>query len=143
MTLHVHTARISSRDPDALDITRAGAVRARVAGKPAPGAFLAPSAGLVFPALRAMKAATTDAARDAVWAGYEAAFHAEMLASYGTRRRRGPDRSAWEALLARPRAVLVCMCVDPARCHRRLVAGYLAKLGAVNGGELLVAQGSV
>lgn len=130
MTLRVLTARISSRDPDALDITRGTADRMRNAGKVSPGRFLAPSAVLVFPTLRAMKAAPDEAARDVVWAGYVEAFRLEMRASYAR------NRGEWEALLARPRAVLVCMCVDPERCHRRLVAGYLAKLGAVDEGEM-------
>lgn len=35
------------------------------------------------------------------------------------------------------RMVLVCYCADAERCHRRVLAGILAKLGAVDRGELL------
>ena len=46
------------------------------------------------------------------------------------------ERAAWDALLARPAVVLVCYCTDPARCHRRVLAELLAKLGAVDLGEV-------
>lgn len=130
MTLQVFTSRPCG-DPDALDITRGTADRMRNAGKPSPGEFLAPSAALVFPVLRLMKAAQTDVRRDAIWASYVQSFRLEMLASYEGR------RAEWEALLARPRTILTCFCTDPNRCHRTLVAGYLARLGAVNCGEIL------
>lgn len=131
MTLHVYTARITYRGPDALDITRGTADKARKAGLPRPpGEFLAPSAGLVFPTLRKLKAARTDEEREAVWLGYETAFFAEMEHSWATR------RAEWDALFAQERVCLLCFCVDPNRCHRTLVADMLAKRGAINHSEL-------
>jgi len=131
--VNVYTARISTRDVDAVDISRAGCDRLRKAKKPAPGEFLAPSAALVFPVLRAMKAATTDAEREQVWTDYATLYRLEMLASHKARR---PE---WEALLRRERAVLCCYCAPLTgvlRCHRVLAAGYLARLGATYCGEV-------
>lgn len=147
MMLVLYTAQYAIRDRDWTDITRAGCDRARAAGTPSPGEFLAPSGGLVFPFIGALRAITAvesalpvprwaEEARAALWARYEVAFRLEMLASYGTCRLRGPDRARWEELLARPRAVLACFCIDSARCHRTLVAHYLGKLGADYRGEL-------
>ena len=126
----VFTGRYRIQDPDRLDITRAGCDRARKAGNPAPGEFLAPSTGLVFPTLEAMKAAKTKADRDRVWSGYVASYRYQMIASYKFR------RDEWTALLARPRVVLVCFCADPSRCHRTLAASYLVACGAERGGEI-------
>lgn len=141
MPLELWTAQFRIPDKDRVDITRAGCYRARAAGKPTPGEFLAPSAGLVFPFLAAFKAVDeveralpvprwAEEARAALWARYAAAYRAEMVASY--RRRRGE----WDALLARERACLVCFCADPDRCHRRLAASFLARCGAIDRGEL-------
>ena len=69
----------------------------------------------------------------AEWNDYVLAYTDEMRDSY---RRR---RAAWDALLERPRVVAVCYCaVTPARpwCHRRVLAGILAKLGATDRGEI-------
>ncbi len=125
----LHTARVSCRDPDALDITRGSADKALRARKAAPGEFLAPSAQLVFPTLRALREAASGGEREAIWAGYVAAYRAEMLTSWKLR------RAEWEALLRRPRVVLCCFCADPQRCHRTLAAGFLGKLGADYRGE--------
>lgn len=152
MTLHVFTARISVQDPDRLDITRSG-------NDPVGGLF-APSERLLWPAKRAMKAADdlerragellfvqgpsaprraelfaeAERVRSDTWSSYEPAYRVEMLESYRV------HRKAWEALLARPRVVLCCFCVlkpgEPQRCHRRLLASYLAKLGAEDRGEI-------
>lgn len=130
----LHTARMGLRDPDVLDITRGGCDRARKAGKPAPGEFLAPSADLVFPTLRALMATKDEAARAAIWAGYIEQYRWEMLTSYRTR------RGEWDALLASERRIMTCYCADPARCHRTLAAGFLAKLGANYRGELLASD---
>ncbi len=124
------TAPYRTRDADRLDITRAGCDKAMRAQKAAPGEFLAPSGGLVFPALEAMRAAADAAERDAIWAAYAEAYRLEMLTSWRIRRRE------WDALLVSARAVLVCFCRDPQRCHRTLVAGFLARLGADYRGEL-------
>jgi uncharacterized protein YeaO (DUF488 family) len=128
------TGPYTTRDPDRLDITRAGCDKALRARKAAPGEFLAPSAGLVFPALEAMKAAQDDAERDAIWSAYAREYRLEMLTSWKNRRRE------WTALLARERVVLVCFCRDPQRCHRTLAAGFLARLGADYRGEIEAAS---
>lgn len=52
--LLVHTARIDSRDPDRLDVTRRAVDVARKKGAPdPPGAFLAPSWGILQPVIEA------------------------------------------------------------------------------------------
>lgn len=150
MSLRVHTARVSYGGADRLDITRKSA--------PPEGIAFAPSWAILRPALdmmalaRTMRAAAEHAGEarpdDAVlaescvemtraaehivhatWALYVEAYTAEMRESYRT------QRPAWTALLARESVTLVCYCTDPARCHRTLLAGIFAKLGAVNEGE--------
>lgn len=115
MTLHVFTARIEHRDPDALDITR-------MTGNPA----FAPSWAILKPALAGMRAGDA-----AAWDAYVPAYLAEMRESY----RR--DRAEWDALLARERVVLCCYCVDSTRCHRTVLGRtVLTTLGAFFLGEL-------
>ena len=152
MTLTVHTARVSYDGADRLDVTR------KSAGPD--GIAFAPSWAILRPALDLMQTARSShsAARhitqathgnlsaesasslgvlrvapsviaDAAWALYSAAYAAEMRESYRT------QRAAWRALLARESVTLVCYCTDPARCHRTLLAGIFAKLGAINEGE--------
>lgn len=124
----VWTARRWTRDPDRFDVTRKD-------GGPV-GEVFAPSWGLLRPALAAFRAIEARAAPDqaeraaAAWNAYATTYTAEMRSSYRA------NRPAWEALVARPRVVLVCYCVDPARCHRGLLAGILGKLGADVRGEL-------
>jgi uncharacterized protein YeaO (DUF488 family) len=65
---------------------------------------------------------------------FEARYVAEMRVSYRER------RAAWVELLAKPRVVLACYCDSPVRCHRRLLAAILEKLGAEVRGELLAAE---
>jgi hypothetical protein len=141
--LAVFTARISSQDPDRFDITRKS-------GGPG-GTIFAPSWAILKPALEARATAVAmlaEAKRQPehrtfheglalaveaeAWAVYVPAYRLEMLASWRA------HRTAWEALLARTRVVLVCYCTSE-RCHRRLLAGYLVKLGAVDGGEIVEA----
>ncbi len=143
MTLHVHIFRLWTRDPDLLDITRKSAASEGIA--------FAPSWEILRPALfaRSAVAVLRQKAREYIggdqpvnilaeaerieanaWAHYVEAYTAEMRTSY-----RG-QRGAWEALLRRPRVVLGCFCPDAAHCHRRLLAGILVKLGAVDEGEL-------
>lgn len=117
MALEVWTARISTRDPDALNITRKS-------GDP----VFAPSWPLLKGALDRRRAGLPKTEAD--WKGYAAAYLREMAASYDA------HRGHWEALLARPRVVLTCYCTDLNRCHRRLLARVLVKLGAVDRGEL-------
>lgn len=126
MTLEVWTARISSSDPDRLDITRKSAEL--------DGVIFAPSWAILRPALAARadaKARRDPSIMEAAWAAYEPAYLAEMRRSYVE------HRPAWERLLARQRVVLVCFCTDPARCHRTLLAGIMAKLGADVHGEVV------
>ncbi len=117
MTLHVRTARIDSRDPDRLDVTVKSGDRT-----------FAPSWALLTPYL-----AIRDLGRltDEHWQEYVAAYTLEMRTSYRI------ARSRWDALLARDHVVLVCYCTDAERCHRRVLAGILAKLGAVDEGEVV------
>ena len=150
MTLTVHTARVSYDGTDRLDVTR------KSAGPD--GIVFAPSWAILRPALdllsvaRSMRAAADHAGAtkpdDAVlaescaemtraaeaietgaWALYVEAYRSEMRESYRT------QRAAWRALLARESVTLVCYCADPARCHRTLLAGILAKLGSTDAGE--------
>lgn len=150
MTLHVHTARVSYAGADRLDVTR------KSAGPD--GIAFAPSWAILNPALDALRCAEALRAaskcgplegadpvryaesaeemlrvsvvvREATWALYSAAYLAEMRESYRA------SRPAWDALRARAEVTLCCYCVDPARCHRTLLAQILAKLGAVNEGE--------
>lgn len=137
--LLVHTARISCRDPDRFDITRKSGGTA--------GVPFAPSWDILQPALDARRRAAKLDRRipmlaheaghieEVAWAAYVPAYTEEMRRSY--RRHRGD----WDALLMRCRVVLVCYCVDEDRCHRRLLAKMLEKLGATDGGELASGTG--
>jgi hypothetical protein len=119
MPLQVHTARISTRDPDRLDVTRKS-------GKG--GLFLAPSWSILGPVKLALK---SEAPIADVWAFYRECYLREMRHSYAT------ERSLWDALLARERVVLTCFCTDPIHCHRFILrTRILPKLGAVDCGEL-------
>lgn len=120
MTLQVFTARIDYRDRDTFNVTASSGGAGR-------GAPFAPSWGLLRPFLEQRAEAGLS---DDDWRRYSAAYTREMRVSYRT------NRAAWERLLARERVVLVCYCVDPERCHRRLLAQILARLGAEDGGEL-------
>ena len=134
--LAVYTARIGTRDPDRFDVTR------RSAGPE--GLPFAPSWDILRPALDARRQAEqlragghlagADAVEAAAWATYEPLYREEMRASYRK------VRPAWDALLARRRAVLCCYCVDPAHCHRRLLAAILVTLGAEDRGEVGASQ---
>lgn len=127
----VWTSHYRLRDPDRIDITRAGCDRLLRENKPAPGVILAPSAKLVFPALRAMKAARSEAERTTIWLDYRRAYLEELRRNVG-----GIWAYRLDDLLSRRRLVLVCFCADPSRCHRSLAGGFLAERGAVYRGEL-------
>lgn len=128
MTCHVFTARMGTRDPDWLDITAGGnARRPELGGHRGIGEAFAPPSTLLLKYLRKRSAG---AITDSDWADYSARYTAFMRQSYRER------RPAWDAILALPRVVLVCFCTDPNRCHRRILAGILAKLGAVDCGEI-------
>jgi hypothetical protein len=108
MTLRIHTARISYGGPDRLDVTRKG------------GSIFGPSWGLLTWALSHPK-------DDEHFEIYRARYLAQMRQSYRD------SRAAWDELLARDRAVLCCYCVNPARCHRTLLAELLVKAGEARG----------
>ncbi len=130
----VFTARIDTRDLDALNVTR------KSAGPD--GLPFAPSWPLLQSGLAGMRAAvenwqcaqTMEGRRIAggdYFAIYDRAYREEMRQSYVE------HRAVWDALLARTRVVLTCYCVDHLLCHRSLLAhDILPALGAVYGGEL-------
>jgi uncharacterized protein YeaO (DUF488 family) len=114
----IHTARVSTRDPDAVNITRKSADSF--------GIVFAPSWAILGPVLRERKAG-----REFDWSSYVEAYTAEMRRSYTA------HGSAWRLMLSRPRTVLTCYCTDPERCHRTILARtILPALGATYGGEL-------
>jgi uncharacterized protein YeaO (DUF488 family) len=120
VSVHVHTARLGTRCADGLNITRMTGVDA-----------FAPSWAILRPALALLKSGRMDANG---WADYEVRYTAEMRESYRD------NRAPWDALLACESVTLLCYCaITPARpwCHRRTLAGILAKLGAVDCGEVL------
>ena len=141
--LRVYTARVDYDGPDRLDITHSGLCKARDAGQPFPGAPWVPPWAILEPALEARKqaAAARKAGRaeearlveDAAWEAYEPLYVAAMRESYKV------NRGAWDALLARSVVTAVCYCApahgESLRCHRRLLAGILVKLGAEDMGE--------
>ena len=131
MTLEVHTARLGYRGPDWLDVSLQGNMRRAEAGEPGGhrglGLAFAPSPDLLYPFLskRKFKGIT-----DADWELYAEAYTAEMRSRY----RRW--RPVWDTLLAESHVVLLCFCTDANQCHRTVLAGILAKLGATNSGEI-------
>lgn len=131
MTLHVHTARLGLRDQDYLDISLQGNMRrvdgGEIGGHRGVGLFFAPSPDLLYPYLSKRKWGRLTAAD---WPAYVEGYTAEMRRSY--RERRG----AWTEILSWERVVLLCFCTDSQRCHRRVLAGILTKLGAVDCGEI-------
>ena len=129
----VLTSRVSFAGPDRLDVTRKS-------GEAWAKAF-APSWKILGPVvagrrrangLRAVgKPVLADEVEADVWSSYVRAFFDEMRTSYATR------RADWERLLAMPRAVLCCYCVDADHCHRTLLGrDILPRLGASYGGEI-------
>jgi uncharacterized protein YeaO (DUF488 family) len=139
MTLQVHTSRINYGGPDRLDVTMKTSREAVKKGKRSPGAPFAPTQRLVYWGKNMLRIAekkrlngdrAADAFEDWAWQTYGQRYHMQMKLSYAKL------REAWDELLARDRVVLVCFCVDPARCHRRLLAEYLEKCGALDRGEL-------
>ena len=86
-------------------------------------------------------AAQAEALLAKVEAAYARLYRDEMLASYKR------HRPAWDALLAREHVTLVCFCPDRApgqrqrhTCHRGHLAGFMTRLGAVDGGEVELPQ---
>ena len=136
VSLVVQSARVSYAGPDRFDVTRKS-------GGPA-GAPFAPSWDILRRVLTAR--AEADAARQrgadleseeierGAWTTYRRVYLDEMRQSYRA------HADAWRRLLDRPRVVLVCFCPSSEQCHRGLLrAVILPTLGAVDGGELVVA----
>lgn len=115
--LEVWTARISVLDPDVLNITRKGGCLA-----------FAPSRSLLWSFLSIRKSGREPS--DLEWSSYARSYLEEMSKSLREK------RHVWEDLLGRQRVVLVCYCVNPNRCHRKLLGLILARLGATFQGEL-------
>lgn len=118
--LIVLTSRIGCPDEDALDVTRKSGDA---------GLAFAPSWDILRPQI-ALRHAGLETPEQ--WERYKALYTAEMRVSYAR------SRPAWDALLARRRAVLCCYCnlaSHPGMCHRLLLAQMLVKCGAVYLGE--------
>ena len=134
--LSVHTARLTYAGADRFDVTRPAAdAYSKRTGAAWEGEPFAPSWTILRPALNALHAAKglspvmLRASTRSWWEDYVRAYTHEMRQSY----RRHPE--AWAAVLARREVTLVCYCADPERCHRTVLAGILAKLGANVRGE--------
>ena len=121
----VWTSRITYAGPYRLDVTAKSGTGL--------GALVAPSWMILRPILERRKRGD-HAGVEAAWPGYVELYRHQLRRSYRA------HRAAWAELLAQPR-VLVCYCTDPARCHRRVLAEILARLGAADRGEL--AEGEV
>lgn len=131
MSLEVHTARLGFRGEDWLDVSLQGNMRRADSGESGGhrgiGLYFAPSPELLFPYLSKRKFGRLT---EDDWAAYFVLYTREMRASY--RQYRG----AWETLLLWPRVVLLCFCTDHEKCHRTVLSGILARLGAVECGEI-------
>lgn len=136
MSVTIHTARYNYRGADRFDITIRGAREARRRGHAAPGEVFAPPLWLWSYAKYTHKLPPgVDPPPDASVPGgdifdwYAEHYLTAMRASYKA------HRPAWDALLGREEATLVCFCADPAQCHRGLLAGILVRCGATYLGE--------
>lgn len=128
MSLLVHTGRHPCHGQpgyvgtDALDVSLTAADI---------GATFAPSRVLENAWNRRKRAARADEqALQAAFDWFAPLYLAEMAGKLVT------HLSDFEALLSEERVVLCCYCGTSSRCHRRLLAALLARLGAVDGGEL-------
>lgn len=132
----VHTARIDYGGPDRLDVTRKSAPPELEPFAP-PGRLLGWGLRMREQCKqRILQAATPRDKRAAqdferwMWLAYDARYREAMRASFRYR------RDAFDRVLARERAVFVCFCTDPARCHRTVLADIFQQLGAEVRGEL-------
>lgn len=117
MPLAVWTARISTKDSDAFDVTRKS-------GNPT----FAPSWKILGPMLDIRRVGRK--ATEEEWRNYARDYFEEMRASYRS------DPTPWKTLLAKERVVLTCYCTNAFRCHRTLLGKFLVKLGAEFFGEV-------
>ena len=117
MRVVVYTAQISGlwkAEPDAMDIT--------IKSSRGLGAVFAPD---TWDMVMGVKRGTVSTETYRHW-------YLSLL-----RRRYRQDRTVWDSVLARPRAVLLCYCPVGQFCHRHLLAEVLGKLGADYRGEIL------
>jgi hypothetical protein len=131
VSVTIHTARYNYRGADRFDITFRGAREARKRGLDAPGEPFAPPGWLLHYAKGygvALPQGVAPPTGD-LFAWYAEHYLTAMRASYKV------HRPAWDALLGREEATLVCFCADPAQCHRGLLAGILVRCGATYLGE--------
>jgi hypothetical protein len=115
----VYTQRVTYSGPDRLDIARSSAGP--------DGLPFAPSWTILRPMLNLRR--SSEGLTAWAWRKYSAQYTEEMRRSYVS------NRAAWDALLARDEVTLLCYCTDPVHCHRTVLAGILAKLGAEVRGE--------
>jgi hypothetical protein len=138
--LEVWTARIDCDDPDRVDITRKGADTVKRKGRVTLASAFAPSWRILNEARKALERAERlkrkgqqqrgDTLKKEAWGWYKERYTDEMALSYHNR------RAAWDDLLARPRVVLVCYCLEHRQCHRWLLGNMLKELGAEYRGEV-------
>lgn len=138
----LYTANIIFNGADRLDITLNGADTARNKGLPAPGAFLAPSGGLLSWARKEFyEHGDNEETRRCIWPEYKRRYLDEIRDKYRK------DKAPFDQLLRRSSLVLVCYCKDATYCHRSLAAEILVKLsegraqyeGEVTDGAFLLA----
>lgn len=130
MPLVVYTARLPHpkgaypggyKAMDMLDVTR---------GTGDIGSTFAPSRKLLNAAQACKrKAGKVEADLDLVFEWYALLYVEEMRLSFKRR------RSDWEALLSHDVVTICCYCSTARRCHRRLLAEILVRLGAEYRGE--------
>lgn len=117
--LNVYTATLHYRGPDRLDVSRQG------------GSIFAPSWKLLKPFVEARKnGRETEQMRQQFADAY-----IEEMRIYAKSGQIAQDE--WKRLLAREGVTLCCYCAPGQFCHRHLLAGILAKLGARLRGERL------
>lgn len=133
--LAIYTSRIDYSGEHSLNITRKG--------NDPTGVVFAPSWSILRPVLQGLMDAKKLADRDLLlesrqkedraWETYVHEYVHEMRNSYRL------NRGIWNKVLSMDQVVLVCYCVNPARCHRTILAGLLVKCGAQYHGEVRLA----
>ena len=120
--LVVFTGRLAYVGPDRLDISP-------VTQDPLGQAFAPLPEQLTHLQRRPPGSPRGEAAWQAFVADYTEAMRASLRASLAT------PYGPWPTLLVQHEVTLVCLCVEPARCHRRVLAGLLGRCGARVEGE--------
>lgn len=130
MPLIVHTARLGSPRSRVIGYAGIDAFNVTRGSGGTLGGHFAPSRALLDDGLRGKRLAKgNEAALQASWESYAPRYVEEMRASYAA------NRGAWNWLLGREVVTLCCYCGTSSRCHRRLLAEILVKLGATDKGE--------